>query len=521
MGKPEILDAYQVYYQCRLTDVQKKSKQFRATTPQDCFRRRNAPLQALRPCSSEGALRPATSFLRDLPASEGLQTAVSSGSLGSSEALTSWAPLAPRAASRQSTKAWANGGASSSVRSFQPTPARLRRDSLEKPAASEQEFSVADEPENEAPTEEEERALALLQRSTFFKNLEPEVLAELPRMASFMEAPKGAVVFRQGDPPANCWLIVRGEVGFYISQSVPDSARLPVTHGYEHVVVAMPWEETIRVRTLDGTSTTSMETNLGKCVNKARSGAVFGELALMKKDATRKASAKCHTNCEFLLLPASAFTKAKDRLLQLQEMKKRFLNKFVPEMKGFPEPGPFDPPHPSFYFNKLKVDEEYFFLKQGERDSRVIYVIHKGNVHLRREKETGSEVCQKLLPGQLFGSWFQHTVEPLSAVAATACEVWFVKASDLRLLPSKLLTAVQEHLSEEYANLLKAVHVSRRFGWETQMPKLEHRPKPLPRHVDPERWAEQILHEVHDQEMRTQFFAATIGQNLINRQWRP
>ncbi|CAE7470750.1 unnamed protein product, partial [Symbiodinium pilosum] len=124
-----------------------------------------------------------------------------------------------------------------------------------------------------------------------------------------------------------------------------------------------------------------------------------------------------------------------DRLLQLQEAKKRFLNRFVPGLKDIPEPGPNDPPHPSFFFNKLKVDQDFIFLKQGERDARVIYVIYRGNVHLKQEKEDGVETCQTLLPGQLFGSWIQHTIEPLSAVAATSCEVWFVKASDLRLLP--------------------------------------------------------------------------------------
>ena len=73
---------------------------------------------------------------------------------------------------------------------------------------------------------------------------------------------------------------------------------------------------TFEVRTLDGVSTVSLQSDLGKCVGKARSGAVFGEplgpirseggrvgpdvqkdardptqprLALMHKDATRKA----------------------------------------------------------------------------------------------------------------------------------------------------------------------------------------------------------------------------------------
>jgi len=528
MVKAEILnDTYQVYYQCRLVEVQKKSHEFPATTPQDCFRRRNAPvLQSLRPCSSEATARPGKRGTRKLQDQDVLTGSRSTGSMNFSKALGTWT-LSPlpvgqsRSGSKQPGKAWANAGTVPIVRSFETVPAQHRRSSTDRNNEAKQEATMVYELEKEAiTTEEEERAFALLQRSSFFRSLEPEVLAELPRMASFLEAPKGAVVFRQGDPPAHCWLIVRGEVAFFIGSGNQDTPRLPVSAGFEDVHVPMPWEESARVRTLDGVSTTSLQSDLGKCVGKARSGAVFGELALMHKDATRKAAATCLTNCEFLLLPASAFKIAKDRLIQLQEAKKKFLNRFVPGMKAFPEPGPNDPPHPSFFFNKLKVDQDFIFLKQGERDSRVIYVIYRGNVHLKKEQDHGAETCQTLLPGQLFGSWI-NALEPLSAVAATTCEVWFVKASDMRLLPSALLKAIQEHLSEEYSQLLKSVHVTRRYGWDVLMPNLMPHPKPLPRHEDPDRWAEHILHQVHDQEMRTQFFAATIGEDLVNRQWRP
>ena len=59
--------------------------------------------------------------------------------------------------------------------------------------------------------DEQERAFSLLQRSAFFSSVEPRLLLELPRMASFMEAPQGAVVFRQGDGPENFWMVTRGE----------------------------------------------------------------------------------------------------------------------------------------------------------------------------------------------------------------------------------------------------------------------------------------------------------------------
>ncbi|CAK9061268.1 unnamed protein product [Durusdinium trenchii] len=221
---------------------------------------------------------------------------------------------------------------------------------------------------------------------------------------------------------------------------------------------------------------------------------------------------------EFMTLPAAAFKIAKERLLQFRTAKKRFLDKHVPGLKDCPEPGPNDPPHPSFFFNRLRVHQEYFFLKQGERDLRALYVIYRGNVELRQEKESGSAVCQKLLPGSMFGSWIHSAVEPLSAVAATTCEVWYVKASDMRYLPQHLLKTIQHHLSIEYAKLLKAVYVERAFGWDKPL-HLPETPRDFEQD-DPQRWAEQIVREVQDQEMRTQFFAATIGQDLINRKWR-
>eukprot|EP00438_Fugacium_kawagutii_P035596 Skav224936 [mRNA] locus=scaffold2105:158043:159245:- [translate_table: standard] len=389
-----------------------------------------------------------------------------------------------------------------------------RKSSLELSANDEDEDSNL--PVDEGPTEEQERALALLQRSAFFKSLEPAVLSELPRLATFIEAPKGAVVFRQGDFPSNCWLVAKGEVGFYVkpSGSGNQSPRRITTPGCENIMVPLPWEEKSRVKTLDGNSTFSLQSNLGKLVSKCRSGAVFGELALMDESG-RKASAKCHTNCEFMTLPAAAFKIAKERLLQFRAAKKKFLDKFVPAMRDCPEQGPNAQPHPSFFFNKLRVHPEYFFLKQGERDSRALYVLYKGNVELRREKDGGSQVCQKLLPGSMFGSWIQQAVEPLSAVASTPCEVWYVKASDMRELPQTLLKTIQRHLSVEYAKLLKAVYVDRAFGWDkpVQVPLTNDQQD----HLD---WSQHVLKEVQDQEMRTQFFAASMGHDLINRQWR-
>ena len=43
------------------------------------------------------------------------------------------------------------------------------------------------------------------------------------------------------------------------------------------------------------------------------------------------------------------------------------MEKHVPAMKACPEPGADDPPHPSFFFNKLRVNQGYIFLRQGRQ----------------------------------------------------------------------------------------------------------------------------------------------------------
>ena len=79
----------------------------------------------------------------------------------------------------------------------------------------------------------------LSQRSEFFTRVDPTVLAELPRMAKFLEAPKGAVVFRQGDPPENFWMITRGEVGVY-------TGALRILRTWSVIIMIMMYENDIK-----------------------------------------------------------------------------------------------------------------------------------------------------------------------------------------------------------------------------------------------------------------------------------
>lgn len=63
--------------------------------------------------------------------------------------------------------------------------------------------------------------LFLARRASKKRNWKAEARETLEhrRDVALVQAPKGAVVFRQGDSASNCWLIAKGEVGL-ISQTM-------------------------------------------------------------------------------------------------------------------------------------------------------------------------------------------------------------------------------------------------------------------------------------------------------------
>ncbi|CAK9061266.1 unnamed protein product [Durusdinium trenchii] len=203
MGKSGTLDTFQVYYQCRLAELQESAPQ-RATTPQDCFKRRNRVLEPLRP-SSEADILHSDPLARTREGGSRSFGTLQSKVRRSKNSQSQTGLSRQQIASNESLKlAWTKdpGGRASVGHTTSPTSRNAgrehciregpRRSSLEKKPAVEEDQVP---PTDEAPTEEQERALALLQRSNFFKNLEPAVLSELPRLATFIGGTEGCSCF--------------------------------------------------------------------------------------------------------------------------------------------------------------------------------------------------------------------------------------------------------------------------------------------------------------------------------------
>lgn len=73
-----------------------------------------------------------------------------------------------------------------------------------------------------------QRIAAILRNFKFFQDMEPSIQQKLPTIANHVRYPADTIIFRQGDPPGNCYAILSGEVGIYVrseEEDTPDSAR--------------------------------------------------------------------------------------------------------------------------------------------------------------------------------------------------------------------------------------------------------------------------------------------------------
>eukprot|EP00930_Biecheleria_cincta_P060398 TRINITY_DN46062_c0_g1_i1.p1 TRINITY_DN46062_c0_g1~~TRINITY_DN46062_c0_g1_i1.p1 ORF type:complete len:534 (-),score=111.83 TRINITY_DN46062_c0_g1_i1:358-1959(-) len=318
------------------------------------------------------------------------------------------------------------------------------------------------------------RATMIMKAARFFKDLDPAILKFLPKQAHFVEIPQDAVVFRQGDPPKNCYIVVSGCVGFYVGGNTK-SPRKPCHDGMEDLEVPPLSPQDARVNTHEKWSTYSFESKLGRLVFRGEKGTVFGELALMDDNEARKASAKCLVKSELLAVPSSAFESVKAHIKEMEALKQEFLGNWVPGIKSLPQPGPKDPPHPAIYFHQFTCPNGQVFLNQGVIEQPCIYVVISGDVKVCCKGEPNSEgvaglVTQDLLQrGAVFGSLPHSAVEPFTVMVHSAsCEVYKVTGTDYRYMPPHVIEEIHAMLSAETARRLRRCCVTKRMGWEAQ-----------------------------------------------------
>lgn len=191
--------------------------------------------------------------------------------------------------------------------------------------------SVEHEPEDEAEVDqilskysqrlgrwsvsEQTRWAKLFAAAPVFQDLErasPGIIWRISSSVRVIREGAGQVLFRQGDPPKNCYLILSGEVSIHlhtdpgkndqeVERAVSSSGQ--VQRAKTSAVLSQPGKTFL---TVEGWSHFASDSDYGNQVAVLRQGQVFGERALLNKQH-RAATIKCATDCEFLVITQEDF----------------------------------------------------------------------------------------------------------------------------------------------------------------------------------------------------------------------
>jgi len=276
-----------------------------------------------------------------------------------------------------------------------------------------------------------------MERSAFFTEFNrvmPGLIISLAKVAKKQHSKAGEVIFRQGDPGVDCYSVIDGQVGVFISKDKQTSPRdlesareaqraastisLPVIKPPE-----IPWKKLLRrlcfcrkrkdegtvevtpvqvykptkatrYLTYEGHNTYNADSRLGNQVVALGKDVVFGEIALLE-DKPRAATIKCLKNCTFLVIQKKDFLHMFGNSLNKGKM-----TLFVNKVPGFQEWAGANQlktvktkdgrrvvtmgSHPSDVFRKETARIGHYFLKEGEIAEPEIFVLESGEVEYRK-----------------------------------------------------------------------------------------------------------------------------------------
>lgn len=252
-----------------------------------------------------------------------------------------------------------------------------------------------------------------------FKDMDATVLKMLPEIVMSIFCKAGTVLFKQGDPPGSCYVIITGSVGvFTLDEETPAEKQQgrrfsTVCESSSFLQDFLPGQKTV-----DGFSRYHDDINLGNRVSKLPAGSVLGELALMN-DQPRLASAKCLEDTEFFVIRRNDFDNIlKEEMVKKGDEKLRFLMLHLPGMKDVPVPKPGGKPHTSYMFKHCKFPRGHTLLSQGKIAEPGLWVVYRGAVEFRRAEVLSMERMERIggTLDALDGSKSTKNLRPLSAL---------------------------------------------------------------------------------------------------------
>mmetsp|Transcript_25155 Transcript_25155/g.58426 ORF Transcript_25155/g.58426 Transcript_25155/m.58426 type:complete len:840 (+) Transcript_25155:97-2616(+) len=298
-----------------------------------------------------------------------------------------------------------------------------------------------------------EKLEAVLKGFKFYQDQDFETQAKLRARVVRLKERKGKVLFRQGDPAGNAYVLLSGEVGIYVlrddqEQKEKEEAKDdPVEFEYETarpkcdparikkvasaVLAAIRMKREGSVKTAqasnepDGagaealarvnsgpcgsersTSTAKMEvhmtvegyscygedTNLGERVGAIGPGEFFGEIALIYGQV-RSATIKCLQDSELLVVKGDDFNElCKKRMLQQSDDKLKFLVQHVPGLRDHQvrRRANGQTKDVSHCWRRVTFPKGHTFLSQGSRSQPALYVVTTGTVEFLRNVQPAS-----------------------------------------------------------------------------------------------------------------------------------
>lgn len=345
------------------------------------------------------------------------------------------------------------------------------------------------------------KAVSILESFKFFQELDPGVQANLPSVIGTMSKRSGTVLFREGDAPGNCYIVLNGEANIFIKteEDLQEGTTTPRTTG---------------IKTVEGFSTYGEESRFGTQIGTLGPGTLIGELALVN-DQTRSATVRCGQDTDFLVIRRSDFDNIlKEDMVRKGDEKLRFLMEHVPGMRAVAVPkSGTKQPHASYFFTKSSFTRGHNFFNEGSVAEQSIMVIYKGSAECRRKelappgvgaplptslstpapheplpggaklgnyRRTPGMIARcnyssrlnslarvqeldetvnrlgVLVPGSVFGSLPFQEKEPFTVtVTSQTCEVFICSGPELLKLPRKLLDTIREYLAHAASWRLK------------------------------------------------------------------
>jgi len=316
----------------------------------------------------------------------------------------------------------------------------------------------------------------LLHGFPLFADLAPAVQEAVPEIVHYSSHPRGSVVFREGDEPECCYIILSGEVVIFKKRSnaiasgeltknsdvnglPPLSPASPETYERCTQLAAKlaPVSSCLRPKTPKEVTIADLTRDGSVPVATIGPGFLFGDMGLLNSNP-RNATAYCRKNCEFLAVENSDFDRVlKREMARTKDEKLEFLRTYVPGMRALPERMVEGLLH---HFDKKTVPLNHVFLEQGEVADGSIYFVWQGSVEFYTQtgKSTGGfsllpgsnfRRLRMLIKGGVFGAVPVDMRVPFTAVARSApCEVLHITMQHLKQLPEHLLRGVRKLLDQ-------------------------------------------------------------------------